>query len=212
MAMLAICGNLNSKSRNDPAYRYKMPSIQTKFEGRGNGSKTFIVNCQNLADMLHRTPGTLTKFFANELGTISTWDGQRSIVNGHHQANVFPALVDKFIDLFVLCPNCLLPETHLSVQARKNGNIYHKCAACGEKTMVDMGHKLCTFIIKEAMATQKLKGGDKKKKKKKKKSKDGEGDDVEEDDEKKKKKDKKDKKKKKGSPSKKESKKEEEME
>ena len=191
--MLAICGNLNAKSKNDAAYRYKMPQLQTKFEGRGNGSKTCIVNCLEVANSLHRTPGALTKFFANELGTISTWDGLRAIVNGHHQANVFPPLLDKFIDLFVLCPNCLLPETRLSVQARKNGNIFHKCASCGEKTMVDMTHKLCTFIIKDAMAAQKLSKGDKKKKKKKKKDDGGD----EESKEKKKKKDKKDKKKKK---------------
>ena len=199
MAMLAICGNINSKSRNDPAYRYKMPQIVTKFEGRGNGSKTCIVNAQEVANALHRTPGALTKFFANELGTISTWDGLRSIVNGHHQANVFPPLVDKFVDLFVLCPNCLLPETRLSVQARKNGNIYHKCASCGEKTMVNMGHKLCTFIIKDAMAAQKLAKGDKKKKKKK----DKKDDDSKK--EKKEKKDKKDKKKKKKKKKKKDS-------
>jgi hypothetical protein len=54
--------------------------------------------------------------------------------------------------------------------------------------MVDMSHKLCTFIIKDAMATQKLEKGDKKKKKK---------DDKKEKKEKKEKKDKKDKKKKK---------------
>ena len=112
MASLAICGNLNVKSKNDPAYRYKMPAIQTKFEGRGNGSKTFIVNCEDVANALHRTPATLTKFFANELGTISTWDGLRAIVNGHHQANVFPPLLDKFIDLFVFMTSSFALSRH----------------------------------------------------------------------------------------------------
>ena len=41
---------------------------------------------------------------------MSKWDGLRSIVNGHQLPGEFPKLVDKFIDLFVLCPNCLLPE------------------------------------------------------------------------------------------------------
>ena len=190
MAALAICGTINAQARNDPAYRYKMPPIVTKHEGRGNGSKTCIVNCAEVAAALHRTPGALTKFFGNELGCVSKWDGLRSIVNGHQLPGEFPKLLDKFIDLFVLCPNCKLPETRLSVQARKNGNIYHKCASCGAKSLVDMSHKLCTFIIKDAMAAKLEDAKDKKKKKKKKSSSDDK-------DAKKSKKDKKDKKKKK---------------
>ena len=118
MAMLAIAGTLNADKKSDPSYRYKMPAIVTKHEGRGNGSKTCIMNCAEVAAALHRTPGALTKFFGNELGCVSKWDGQRSIVNGHQLHGEFPKLLDKFIDLFVLCPNCLLPETRLSVQAR----------------------------------------------------------------------------------------------
>merc|ERR1712238_488370 len=56
---------------------------------------------------------------------------------------------------FVLCPTCGLPETRYSI---KNGTIWHKCAACGAKEMVDMNHKVTNYILAE----------DKKEKKKKK--------------------------------------------
>ena len=53
-------------------------------------------------------------------------------------------LINKYIDNLCLCPNCGLPETDYKI---KSECIYHKCAACGAKEMVDMSHKLCTFIL-----------------------------------------------------------------
>lgn len=57
------------------------------------------------------------------------------------------SLLNLFIDKFVLCPKCHLPETALVV---RKGLIQHKCSACGAKEPVDSSHKLCTFILKEA--------------------------------------------------------------
>jgi translation initiation factor 5 len=177
--MLAIAGNLNKDKKADPAYRYKMPPIMGKVEGRGNGIKTCIVNCADVAEKLHRTPEVLCKFFGCELATQSRITQDRAIINGKHDDRVLQQLVDIFIDKFVLCPNCLLPETKLSIKS--NGDIWHKCKACGAKSLVDMNHKLCTFIIaqnkKEKKEAKKSGGkkkdgdGDEKKKKKSKKEK-----------------------------------------
>ena len=62
------------KEKVDENYRYKMVPIIGKKEGRGNGKKTAIPNCSQLARQLHRTPGAFCKFFGNELGAVSTWD------------------------------------------------------------------------------------------------------------------------------------------
>jgi hypothetical protein len=103
-------------------------------------------------------------------------------VNGHHTDIVLQQLMHKYIESFVLCPNCRLPETEYKI---KSGVIFHKCAACGAKEMVDMTHKLCTYIIaqdKKAKAEAKKEG---KKKDKKKEKKDGNSDDGDEDEKKK---------------------------
>ena len=95
-------------------------------------------------------------------------------MNGHHTDKVLQDLVHKYIEGFVLCPNCGLPETEYKI---KSGTIYHKCAACGSKDMVDMTHKLCTYIIaqdKKAKSDAK-KDAKKKDKKSKDKKKDKEG-------------------------------------
>jgi translation initiation factor 5 len=180
---------------DDPEYRYKMPTVFGKLEGRGNGSKTVIPNISDVGLSLHRDPGEVNKFFGCELGAQTTYNAEtdRAIVNGHHTDKILQQLVHKYIENFVLCPNCRLPETEYKI---KSGVIYHKCAACGNKDMVDMSHKLCTYILaqdKKAKADAKKAGKKKDKKKDKKKG----SDDDSGDDKKKEKKDKKSKDKKK---------------
>merc|ERR1712039_1091731 len=96
---ISIEAMINIPSTNtDPAYRYKMPKLVSKKEGRGNGSKTCIVNMADVARALKRPPQYTTKWFGNELGAQSTYtnkegEGERAIVNGAHQTEVFQELL-----------------------------------------------------------------------------------------------------------------------
>merc|ERR1712146_593944 len=126
---------------------------------------------------------------------------------------VFQTMLDKFIETYILCPNCKLPEIDMGV---KKDKIMSKCAACGWSGELDPTHKLATFIVKNppdatglciAVASG---SGDKSKKdkrkereeKRKKKAEEGGGEDEEDEDEdrdvEKKKKEKKEKKEKSG--------------
>jgi translation initiation factor 5 len=111
-------------------------------------------------------------------------------VNGHHTDKVLQQMIHKYIESFVLCPNCRLPETEYKI---KSGVVYHKCAACGSKDMVDMSHKLCTYILaQDKKAKQEAKkAGKKKDKKKGKKDSDSSGDEKKKEKKEKKSKDKK---------------------
>lgn len=131
---------------DDPNYRYLMPSVVSKIEGKGNGIKTVIVNISDLAKSLKRDPAEVNKFFGCEIGAQTTYNEKddKAVVNGAHTDQVLQSCVHKYIEKFVLCPNCKLPE---SVYKIKSGCIWHRCKACGAKEMVDMGHKLCTFIL-----------------------------------------------------------------
>ncbi len=155
----------------DPDYRYKMPRIQGKVEGRGNGIKTAVVNMRDVANSLHREPGEVTKFFGCELGAQTNWNEgtERSIVNGSHTDAMLQSLLCKYIELFVLCPSCHLPESTYKIKA---GLIYHNCLACGAREGIDMQHKLTTFILNAAKKAKKAKSKDVKDVKKK-KDKDG---------------------------------------
>ncbi|KAJ7227324.1 domain found in IF2B/IF5-domain-containing protein [Mycena pura] len=136
---------------DDKFYRYRMPILLTKIEGKGNGIKTVLPNMSDVARALSRPPSYTTKFFGCELGAQTSCDekNERYIVNGAHDANRLRELLDGFIDKFVLCKSCKNPETELLIlKVGRNEDIIRDCKACGERTGVDMRHKLCTFILK----------------------------------------------------------------
>ncbi|TDH67046.1 hypothetical protein CCR75_004146 [Bremia lactucae] len=198
MSLMNIAG---TQSVEDPEYRYKMPRLLAKIEGRGNGIKTLVVNCADIATSLHRSTAEVCKFFGCELGAQSKYDDKtdRAIVNGAFEAGLMQQHLTKYIEGFVLCPGCRLPETKYKFKGQL---IFHKCYACGAVEPVDMNHKLTTFIFKEHTAAKRSSKDEKKKKDKKKDKKDKKiGSDDPEDEvgtkkkkEKKEKKDKKDKK------------------
>lgn len=132
----------------DAFYRYKMPRIQSKIEGKGNGIKTVVSNMTEVARALSRPPAYVTKFFGSELGSIVHCDDKtgRYIVNGAHDADKLATSLDSFISKFVLCAACDNPETDLEVA--KDGMIWRACKACGHRSTVDMGHKLVAYIQK----------------------------------------------------------------
>lgn len=140
--------NVN-RNVSDVFYRYKMPRIVAKVEGKGNGIKTVIVNMAEVAKALGRPPTYPTKYFGCELGAQTQFDfkNERFIVNGSHDAGKLQDLLDGFIRKFVLCPECENPETDLMVSTKKN-TVSQGCKACGYHGILVSNHKLMTYILK----------------------------------------------------------------
>ena len=193
MAML----NIGGENAGDAFYRYKMPKLQCKIEGRGNGIKTNVVNNVDIAKALERPPEYVIKYFGIELGAQTKFDKKigTSIVNGAHDQKKLSEILESFIKKYVQCYGCGNPETVIKI---KKENIYLKCKACGHVSTVDPKFRLNTFIIKnppenklskaekkvKKAEKERLKGlesegsvkEEKKKKKKKKSSKEGKED------------------------------------
>lgn len=153
--------NIGEGNRDDAFYRYKMPKLMTKIEGRGNGIKTNLVNMVDVAKALARPPSYTTKYFGCELGAQSKFDEKTGIalVNGAHDNSKLVALLEIFIKKYVQCYGCGNPETEVLIS--KTQMISLKCAACGHISDVDMRDKLTTFILKNP-PEQKKGGKDKK--------------------------------------------------
>lgn len=140
--------NVN-RGLTDQFYRYKMPKIMAKVEGKGNGIKTVVVNMVEVAKALNRPPMYPTKYFGCILGAQVNYDNKndRYIVNGSHEASKLQDLLDGFIQKYVLCANCKNPETVLAVQVKKN-TITTTCKACGHLALIGAQDKLATYILK----------------------------------------------------------------
>ena len=140
--------NIGANNADDAFYRYKMPKLQSRVEGRGNGVKTNVVNMVDIAKALGRPPSYTTKYFGCELGAQSKFseDSGQSLVNGAHDSRTLSDVLEGFIKKFVQCYACGNPETVIEVD--KRGNITLTCKACGHVSDVDPRHKLNTFIIK----------------------------------------------------------------
>eukprot|EP01083_Nonionella_stella_P003525 10143_1 len=144
---------------NDVNYRYKMPPLTTKIEGRGNGIKTVLMNIPDVAKHLHTEPAYATKFFGMEVGALSQYDNKRNvgIVHGVHQTKELQNKLKNFIREFILCPKCKLPELQFKVHQKK-AVLLQKCASCGWKGSNSSNHKVKTYIINHPPKSKKDKG------------------------------------------------------
>merc|ERR1711976_881880 len=79
------------------------------------------------------------------MGTNKAGEGERALVNGHHDTPVFQELLDGFIKKYVCCENCQLPEIAMNI---KKGLIVGRCLVCGWAGNLDNNHKLAAFILK----------------------------------------------------------------
>lgn len=75
-----------------------------------------------------RPPLSLLKYFGSRLGTQATMDTKNNkfFLKGLHTISTLQAILDEFIQKFILCPRCTNPETVVNTN-----NTRIKCIACG---------------------------------------------------------------------------------
>ena len=128
MTTLNINGN-----NNDPYYRYKMPMLISTQAGGGNGCFTIIDNLCDVTESFNHPGSIVFKFMGNYLGantTESKWS-----ITGHYTNEKLIEILYHYIDSFVICPNCGIPELLPSVEGKKkNKKLILTCSACGKKS------------------------------------------------------------------------------
>ena len=132
----------------DPMYRYKMPQMKLKIEGRGNGVKTNIVNMPDVAFALNMPTDFPLRFLAYELGSQVTYQAGTEttcIINGEFDLKEMQKNLDKFIKKYICCSKCTLPEVTMKViDNRLKGD----CRSCGHQSLLDNKHRIASYIVK----------------------------------------------------------------
>lgn len=135
--------NINKTGDNsDPFYRYQMSQINLKHET----NFTLITNIEVIANELKRDVNSIMKFLGSSFGTQSKFDKKRNCgsLQGPFTIEKIQSELQKYINEFVLCLQCGLPETTFEKKQKK---LYSKCSACGKLSLVVGNQKVIQLLI-----------------------------------------------------------------
>lgn len=159
---------LNIDGSDDVFFRYKMRQLFVQVIGKGKMIRTMLLNIEDVSKDLKVDPSYITSYFGYEIGAQSKFDPkkperERASVSGEHDSTYMSNILKKFIQDFILCPNCKLPECVL-IPDKKTQKITMNCKGCGASTTTEMNEKLKRFIfnhpkgmVKEEKAPKKVK-------------------------------------------------------
>jgi len=97
------------------------------------GMRTVIFNFKEVADALNRDPSHLLKYMTGEMATAATIQGSRVIFQGKFLEDTFHRIMDRYMEVFVVCPVCKRPDTKIVKEKRLS---FLMCSACGAKSSI----------------------------------------------------------------------------
>ena len=110
--------------------RFTVPDPELRTEG----NVTVFENYQDILDPLGRDSDHLLKYLQDEFGTSAQIDDRsRARLTGEFNSSRVAEAIDEYVHTYVICPECGLPDTHLT---REQGAELLECDACGARSSV----------------------------------------------------------------------------
>lgn len=97
-------------------------------QAQRDGAFTRLTNLKEISDALSRDAEHLHREIQRDLGTAGQFEDGRGRYNGSFSASDFGASVDRYVEEYVRCSECGLPDTRL---VREDGTMMLRCEACG---------------------------------------------------------------------------------
>jgi len=104
--------------------RLQIPDAETQKDG----AFTRFTNLGEIADTLSREDEHLHRFVQRELGTNGKYEDGRARYNGTFSPTDLNASIDAYVEEYVRCSECGLPDTRL---VREDRTPMLRCDACG---------------------------------------------------------------------------------
>ncbi len=104
--------------------RFQVPEVDILIEGK----TTVLRNFAEIVNVINREPSDVLAYLLRELGTAGTSDGKRVIFKGRVQADQIKDRINAYIASYVLCSECMRPDTKLVKEGR---TMILECDACG---------------------------------------------------------------------------------
>lgn len=93
-----------------------------------DGAFTRLTNLGEIADTLNREAEHLHRFIQRELGTSGKFDNGRGRYNGNFSGEDLDTAISSYVEEYVRCSECGLPDTRL---VREDRTPMLRCDACG---------------------------------------------------------------------------------
>jgi len=132
---------ININGSEDNSYRYKMPVLQCAIKGNGNGIYTIITNLNDVSKYINHPPNLLLKFMSTYNGSMA--NEEKMSITGSYTSDELHKTLQIYINRFVICPKCNIPETipQINKQSKKNIILELKCSSCGSISSVLCNNK-----------------------------------------------------------------------
>ena len=105
-------------------------------EGETDGAFTRLTNIPEIAAALNRDAEHLHRSIQRQFGTNGQFEGGQARYNGSFTLADFDAAIAAYVETYVTCTECGLPDTRLSLE---DGNQMLRCDACGAFRPVSKG-------------------------------------------------------------------------
>lgn len=105
-----------------------------KIQGHVEGNKTVLSNFVAIAQHIRRDRDHLLKYMLKELATPGIMRSGEFVLGRKISSAIINEKIRKYVDAFVICPSCGLPDTDL-VRDVKTGTAI-VCNGCGTKTQI----------------------------------------------------------------------------
>lgn len=109
---------------NDPFYRYQMD----KFILVKEKNKLVINNFDKVCQDIKRSPKLLIDYYKKKFGISIVYKDTKVFLPSNFDQEKIISGLREFIDIYVLCEKCQLPETNIDLQ---NNKIILSCDCCG---------------------------------------------------------------------------------
>jgi translation initiation factor 5 len=132
---------LNINGKDDISYRYKMIPIASTINGKGNGIYTTVLNLNEVCKYINQPPILILKFLSLNFGSMNN-DEKMTITGGYNSDELQKAL-QIYINRFVICPSCMIPETipQINKESKKLIKLELKCSSCGLTSEIKCNNK-----------------------------------------------------------------------
>lgn len=108
--------------------RFELPDSDVRPEG----NVTVFENFQAVVSRVDRSEDHLLKYLQDELGTSARIDESgRARLTGEFRQRRVDDVLEAYLDAYVRCPECGLPDTSLESEA---GATLIQCDACGARS------------------------------------------------------------------------------